>query len=56
MGARTVLCIGLVAIGGVRHRGAVRNQHWLSLRVTVINRRRLVSLGLRRNHTGWALA
>jgi hypothetical protein len=39
----------------VRYRGAVRNQHWLSLG-SVINRRRLVSLGLRRNHTGWALA
>jgi hypothetical protein len=40
----------------VRYRGAVRNQRWLSLRVPVINLRRVVSLGLRRNHTGWALA
>jgi Transposase DDE domain len=48
----------LVARGNrrVRYRGVVRNQHWLSLRVAAVNLRRLVSLGLRRNHTGWALA
>jgi hypothetical protein len=48
----------LVAGGNrrVRYRGVVRNQHWLSLRVAAINLRRLVILGLRGNHTGWALA
>lgn len=48
----------LVAGGNrrVRYRGVVRNQHWLSLRVAAVNLRRLVSLGLRGNHTGWALA
>jgi hypothetical protein len=47
----------LVADGNrrVRYRGVVRNQQWLSLRVAAINLRRLVSLGLQRNHTGWAL-
>ena len=40
----------------VRYRGVVRNQHWLSLRVAAINLRRLVILGLRGNHIGWALA
>jgi hypothetical protein len=40
----------------VRYRGAVRNQHCLSLRVTAINLRRLLTLGLRCDHTGWALA
>jgi hypothetical protein len=36
----------------------VRNQHWLSLRVTAINPRRLVRLGLTLDHTatGWVLA
>jgi hypothetical protein len=48
----------LVAGGNrrVRYRTVVRNQHWLSLRVPAINLRRLVILGLRGNHTGWALA
>jgi IS5 family transposase len=47
----------LVADGNrrVRYRGLVRNQHWLSLQVAAINLRRLVTLGLGRNHTGWAL-
>jgi len=40
----------------VRYRGVVRNQHWLWLRVAAINLRRLVSLGLRGNDTGWVLA
>jgi IS5 family transposase len=40
----------------VRYRGLVRNQHWLSLRVAAINLRRLVTLGLRPNQTGWILA
>jgi IS5 family transposase len=48
----------LVAGGNrrVRYRGVARNRHWLSLRVAAVNLRRLVSLGLRRNHAGWALA
>lgn len=48
----------LVAGGNrrVRYRGVVRNQHWLWLGVAAINLRRLVSLGLRGNHTGWVLA
>jgi len=48
----------LVAGGNrrVRYRGLVRNQHWLSLRVAAINLRRLVTLGLRPNQTGWILA
>jgi hypothetical protein len=29
---------------------------WLSLGVPVINMRWLLTLGVRRNHTGWALA
>jgi hypothetical protein len=47
----------LVAGGNqrVRYRGAARNQLWLAHRVAAINLRRLVTLGLRRNHTGWAL-
>jgi Transposase DDE domain len=48
----------LVAGGNrrVRYRGVARNQQWLLLRVAAVNLRRLVSLGLRGNHTGWALA
>jgi hypothetical protein len=50
----------LVAGGNrrVRYRGVVRNQHWLSLRITAINPRRLVRLGLTLDHTatGWVLA
>jgi IS5 family transposase len=40
----------------VRYRGVDRNQHALSLRVTAINLRRLVNLGLTRGPTGWALS
>jgi Transposase DDE domain len=48
----------LVAGGNRRvpYRGVVRNQHWLSLRVAAVNLRRLVTLGLTRDHAGWALA
>jgi IS5 family transposase len=40
----------------VRYRGVDRNQHALSRRVTAINLRRLVNLGLTRGPTGWALS
>jgi hypothetical protein len=40
----------------VRYRGVARNQQWLSHRVAAVNLRRLVSLGLRPNQTGWVLA
>jgi hypothetical protein len=48
----------LVAGGNRRvpYCGVVRNQHWLSLRVAAVNLRRLVTLGLTRDHAGWALA
>jgi hypothetical protein len=43
----------------VRYRGVTRNQHGLELRVAAINLRRLLALGLTRDHDGhdgWALA
>lgn len=40
----------------VRYRGVERNQLGLSMRVTAINLRRLVAMGLHRNREGWALA
>ncbi len=40
----------------VPYRGVARNQLWLSLRIAAINLRRLVTLGLARAPTGWALA
>jgi len=48
----------LVAGGNrrVRYRGLVRNQLGLTLRIAAINLRRLVTLGLAHNHTGWVLA
>jgi IS5 family transposase len=48
----------LVAGGNrrVRYRGVARNQHWLLLRVAAINLRRLVTLGVTRDPTGWALS
>jgi IS5 family transposase len=39
----------------VRYRGVERNQLGLSLRIAAINLRRLLSLGLTRGPTGWAL-
>ena len=47
----------LVAGGNrrVRYRGLVRNQLGLTLRIAAINLRRLVTLGLAHNHTGWVL-
>lgn len=40
----------------VRYRGVERNQLGLSMRVTAINLRRLVVMGLHRGGKGWALA
>jgi hypothetical protein len=47
----------LVAGGNrrVRYRGVARNQLWLSHRAAAINLRRLVTLGVTRDPTGWAL-
>jgi hypothetical protein len=47
----------LVAGGNrrVRYRGVARNQLWLAHRVAAINLRRLVTLGVTRDPTGWAL-
>jgi IS5 family transposase len=39
----------------VRYRGITRNQLGLSLRVAAINLRRLLTLGLTHDHTGWTL-
>jgi hypothetical protein len=39
----------------VRYRGVARNQLGLSVRVAAINLRRLLALGLTRDHGGWAL-
>jgi IS5 family transposase len=40
----------------VRYRGIMRNRLWLSLRVAVVNLRRLLTLGLQPTTTGWAVA
>ena len=39
-----------------RYRGLTRNQHGLSLRVTAINLRRLITMGLDHHDAGWVLA
>ncbi len=39
-----------------RHRGTAKNHAWLHLRVSAINLRRLLTLGLLRTDSGWALA
>jgi IS5 family transposase len=39
----------------VRYRGVTKNDQWLHLRVAGLNLRRLLTLGLTRNATGWAL-
>lgn len=39
----------------VRYRGLQRNQHGLTTRVAAINLRRLINLGLHRDHGTWAL-
>ena len=38
------------------YRGAAKNRHWLTLRAAAINLKRLTSLGLHHNETGWAIA
>lgn len=40
----------------VRYRGIANNDHWLHHRAAAINLRRLLTLGLTRHPTGWALA
>ncbi len=39
----------------VRYRGVARNDHWLHHRAAGLNLRRLITLGLDRNDTGWTL-
>jgi hypothetical protein len=48
----------LVAGGNrrVRYRGVARNQLWLAHRAAAINLRRLITLGVTRDPTGWSLA
>jgi len=40
----------------VRYRGVVKNDHWLQPRATAINLRRLITTGLERTGSTWALA
>ena len=40
----------------LRYRGTAKNDAWLQLRVGAINLRRLLTLGLERTDSGWALA
>ena len=40
----------------VRYRGVAKNDRWLHNRAAAINLRRLITLGLDRNGTAWALA
>ena len=40
----------------VRYRGVAKNDRWLHHRAAAINLRRLITLGLDRNGTAWALA
>ena len=40
----------------LRYHGTTKNNAWLHLRVTAINLRRLLNLGLHHTDTGWALA
>jgi hypothetical protein len=39
----------------LRYRGVTNNDHWLHHRAAALNLRRLITLGLTRNPTGWAL-
>jgi len=39
----------------VRYRGVAKNNHWLRQRAAALNLRRLVTMGLTRTATGWAL-
>jgi hypothetical protein len=40
----------------VPYRGIARNEAWWSLRVAVVNLRRLLTLGLARHDDAWVLA
>lgn len=40
----------------VRYRGVTKNDHWLHHRVAALNLRRLITIGLIRNGTTWAIA
>jgi hypothetical protein len=40
----------------LRYHGTAKNNAWLQLRVGAINLRRLLTLGLLRTDSGWALA
>ncbi len=40
----------------LRYRGVVKNDHWLHHRAAAINLRRLITLGLERTGTNWAIA
>lgn len=40
----------------VRYRGITKNNHWLHHRVAALNLRRLLTLGLTRQDSAWALA
>lgn len=40
----------------VRYRGTIKNDHWLHHRAAALNLRRLITLGLTRNGTTWAIA
>ena len=40
----------------LRYRGVSRNDHWLHHRVAALNLRRLITLGLTRTQSGWAIA
>jgi len=39
----------------VRYRGVIKNDHWLHHRAAALDLRRLITLGLDHNGTGWAL-
>jgi DDE family transposase len=39
----------------VRYRGVTNNNHWLQHRMAALNLRRLVNLGLARQHGAWAI-
>ncbi|WP_460015579.1 transposase, partial [Mycobacterium avium] len=40
----------------VRYRGTAKNNHWLHHRAAALNLRRLLTMGLTRTDTTWAIA
>ncbi|QZH61599.1 IS1182 family transposase [Mycolicibacterium farcinogenes] len=40
----------------VRYRGTIKNDHWLHHRAAALNLRRLITMGLTRTHSTWAIA